>query len=53
MSMPRFVLGTFPVFLVLGYLLSRGRTLLVLWLVVGGGVGIALTALFTTWRWVA
>jgi hypothetical protein len=53
MSMPRFVLGTFPVFLVLGYLLSRGRTLLVLWLVVGGGAGIALTALFTTWRWVA
>jgi hypothetical protein len=53
MSMPRFVLGAFPVFLVLGYLLSRGRTILVLWLVVGGGLGVALTALFTTWRWVA
>ncbi len=53
MSMPRFVLGAFPVFLVLGYLLSRGRTLLILWLMVGGGLGIALTALFTTWRWVA
>jgi hypothetical protein len=53
MSMPRFVLGAFPVFLVLGYLLSRGRVILVLWLVVGGGLGIVLTALFTTWRWVA
>jgi hypothetical protein len=53
MSMPRFVLGAFPVFLVLGYLLSRGRTILVLWIVVGGGLGIALTAMFTTWRWVA
>jgi len=53
MSLPRFVLGAFPVFLVLGYLLSRSRPVLVLWLLVGGGVGIALTALFTTWRWVA
>jgi hypothetical protein len=53
MSMPRFVLGAFPVFLVLGYLLSRGRAILVLWLVVGGGLGVVLTALFTTWRWVA
>jgi hypothetical protein len=53
MSMPRFVLGAFPVFLVLGYLLSRSRPVLVLWLVVGGSLGVALTALFTTWRWVA
>ncbi len=53
MSMPRFVLGAFPVFLVLGYLLARGRTVLALCLMVSGGVGIALTALFTTWRWVA
>jgi hypothetical protein len=27
--------------------------ILVLWLVVGGGLGVVLTALFTTWRWVA
>ena len=53
MSMPRFVLGAFPVFLVLGYLLSRGRPALVLWLVLSSGLGVALTALFTTWRWVA
>ncbi len=53
MSMPRFVLGAFPVFLVLGYLLSRSRPTLVLWLLLSGGAGVTLTALFTTWRWVA
>jgi hypothetical protein len=53
MSLPRFVLGAFPVFLVLGYLLSRNRVALVLWLLLSAGAGVALTALFTTWRWVA
>ena len=53
MSLPRFVLGTFPVFLVLGYLLSRSRLALVFYLALGGVLGVALTALFTTWRWVA
>jgi hypothetical protein len=53
MSLPRFVLGAFPVFLVLGYLLSRNRPVLVLWLFFSAGTGVALTALFTTWRWVA
>jgi len=53
MSLPRFVLGTFPVFLVLGYLLSRSRLALISYLVLGAGLGVALTALFTTWRWVA
>jgi hypothetical protein len=53
MSLPRFVLGAFPVFLVLGYLLSRSRLVLVTYLALAGGLGIALTALFTTWRWVA
>ena len=53
MSLPRFVLGAFPVFLVLGYLLSRSRLALISYLVLGGGLGIALTALFSTWRWVA
>jgi hypothetical protein len=53
MSLPRFVLGAFPVFLVLGYLLSRSRLALTSYLVLAGGLGIALTALFTTWRWVA
>lgn len=53
MSLPRFVLGAFPVFLVLGYFLSRGRWTLATWLVFSGGLGVALTALFVTWRWVA
>ena len=53
MSLPRFVLGAFPVFLVLGYLLSRSRMALILYLVLSSGLGVALTALFTTWRWVA
>jgi hypothetical protein len=53
MSLPRFVLGAFPVFLVLGYLLSRYRWSLATWLLLSGGLGVALTALFVTWRWVA
>jgi hypothetical protein len=53
MSLPRFVLGAFPVFLVLGYLLSRAKPALVLWLLLSATSGVALTALFTTWRWVA
>ena len=53
MSLPRFVLGAFPVFLVLGYFLSRSRWTLAAWLVLSGGLGVALTTLFVTWRWVA
>jgi hypothetical protein len=53
MSLPRFLLGAFPVFLVLGYLLSRSMPALVLWFFFSAGTGVALTALFTTWRWVA
>ena len=53
MSLPRFVLGAFPIFLVLGYLLSHSRMVLILWLFFSAGAGVALTALFTTWRWVA
>ncbi|HET7271779.1 MAG TPA: glycosyltransferase family 39 protein [Rubrobacter sp.] len=53
MSLPRFMLGAFPVFVVLGYLLSRSRPALILSLLMCGVLGIALTALFTTWRWVA
>jgi len=41
------------VFLVLGYLLSRSRLAVISYLVLGAGLGVALTALFTTWRWVA
>jgi hypothetical protein len=53
MSLPRFVLGAFPIFMVLGYLLSRSGWKLATWLVFSGGLGAALTALFVTWRWVA
>ena len=53
MSMPRFMLGAFPLFLVAGYLLSRSRTALYAWVLTSVLVGVALTALFTTWRWVA
>ena len=53
MSMPRFVLAAFPFFLVLGYLLSRSRPALVVWLLLSGGLGAALAAMFATWRWVA
>ena len=53
MSLPRFVLGAFPVFLVLGFLLSRFKWTLATWLVFSGVLGVALTALFVTWRWVA
>jgi hypothetical protein len=47
------LLGAFPIFLVLGYLLSRSKPVLVLWLLLSTGAGLALTVLFTTWRWVA
>ena len=53
MSLPRFLLSAFPIFLVLGYLLSRNRLALVLWLLLSTCTGVALTVLFTTWRWVA
>jgi hypothetical protein len=53
MSLPRFMLGVFPLFFVLGYLLSRSRPALYLWLLLSGGSGAALTAMFVTWRWVA
>ena len=53
LGFPRYLLAAFPLFIALGYLLSRSRTALVLWLAVSIGLGLALTALFTTWRFVA
>ena len=53
LGFPRYLLAAFPLFIALGYLLSRSRTTLVLWLAVSIGLGLALTALFTTWRFVA
>ena len=53
LGLPRYVLGAFPLFLIVGRLLSRSRLALYFWLVVGSGLGVGLTAMFVTWRWVA
>jgi hypothetical protein len=53
MSLPRFMLGAFPLFLVFGYLLSRSTLALYVWLVLSASIGVALTSMFVTWRWVA
>ena len=53
MTLPRFTLVVFPLFLVLGYLLSRRRSALYIWLILSGSLGVGLTAMFVTWRWVA
>ena len=49
----RYFLAAFPLFYVLGAVLARSRLLLTAWLVASSVVGVYLTALFTTWRWVA
>jgi Mannosyltransferase (PIG-V) len=51
MGLPRYALGAFPLFLILGHLLSRSRPTLYLWFLVSVGLGIAFTVLFVTWRW--
>ena len=53
LGLPRYILSAFPLFLVLGYLLSRSKLALVPWLLVRGGVGMALTSMYVTSRWVA
>jgi hypothetical protein len=53
MGLPRYVLDAFPLFFILGYLLSHSRPALYLWLFVSGGLGAVLAALFVTGRWVA
>src|SRR5215217_8389047 len=53
MSLPRFLLAAFPLFFVLGYLLSYSRLVLYLWLLVSASLGAVLTALFVTRHWVA
>ena len=53
MSMPRFVLAAFPVFLIAGFLLSRTRYGLAVYLIASSAAGIVLVSLFTTYRWVA
>jgi hypothetical protein len=53
LGLPRFLLEAFPLFLALGLLLARSRLALGAWLLISGGLGMALTILFVTWRWVA
>jgi Mannosyltransferase (PIG-V) len=53
MSLPRFMLSAFPLFVALGCLLSRSRLALCLWLIASSGLGVAFAAMFVTWRWVA
>ncbi len=53
MSLPRFLLGAFPLFLVLGYLLSGRENTFRVWLFFSVLFGVALTVMFATWRWVA
>ena len=53
MSMPRYVLAAFPLFIVLGRLLARARIALPVYTAASGAVGVYLTFLFTSWRWIA
>ena len=52
-SFNRYLLAPFPLFIVLGWLLTRVRWTLEPWLGLSAGFGVYLTLLFTTWRWVA
>jgi Mannosyltransferase (PIG-V) len=52
-SFNRYLLAAFPLFVVLGWALARSRVALGAWLVASAASGVYLTALFTTWRWVA
>jgi hypothetical protein len=53
MSMPRYVLAAFPLFIVLGRLLARSRVAVPAYAVASGAIGVYLTFLFTSWRWIA
>jgi hypothetical protein len=52
-SFNRYMLACFPLFLVLGWVLAKSRLLLGAWLLASAGLGVYLTLLFVTWRWVA
>jgi hypothetical protein len=53
MSMPRYVLASFPLFLALGRLLAGRRIALPAWTTATAALGIYFTLLFTSWRWMA
>jgi hypothetical protein len=53
MSMSRYVLAAFPLFIVVGRLVARGTVALPAWTAASAAIGAYLTLLFTTWRWIA
>jgi Dolichyl-phosphate-mannose-protein mannosyltransferase len=52
-SFNRYLLACFPLFFVLGWLFARNRFVLGIWVVASAALGVYLTLLFVTWRWVA
>lgn len=52
-SLPRYMLAAFPLFIALGWVLARNRYVLATWVLCSAAAGGMLTALFTSWRWVA
>ncbi len=53
MSMPRFVLAAFPLFMVLGATVLKDRRALVWWVISSATASLAFTALFVGWYFVA
>ncbi len=53
MSMPRFVLAAFPLFIVLGGTVLKSRKVLAGWLVASAAISLIFTALFVGWHFVA
>jgi hypothetical protein len=53
MGFPRYLVVAFPLFWVVGTFLARSRALLAVWLVAEACIGVYLTVMFVTWRWVA
>ena len=52
-SLPRYVLTAFPIFIALGSVLARRRAALVAWLAASASAGAYLTCMFVTGRWVS
>jgi hypothetical protein len=52
-SFNRYLLACFPLFFVLGWLLAWNRFVLGAWVGASAAIGVYLTLLFVTWRWVA
>jgi hypothetical protein len=52
-SFNRYLLACFPLFFVLGWVFAWNRVVLGVWVVASAAIGVYLTLLFVTWRWVA